>query len=176
MASLKNPWSEKNVPVAVPVGSLRNRLGFSLVQRGLCQFPRKPLPSAEAGSWYSSLWQKNRTQKPKSQTRNERSQSVMQEHCQECQGQPTVLKPPDPPPCNSSSLKVCSVEWTVSSCSSTLDTYGVPLASCLWERSRDRGGQEKSNKERAREREKQGLLDRKGRGYPRKRREEIWGP
>lgn len=52
-------------------------------------------------------------------------------------------------------LKLFSMGWCVSSYSSILDTYSIPLASCLWERSRESDGQEKPNEGRMKERENQ---------------------
>ena len=173
MACIKSPWSEKNMPAAVPVASLLNRLGFSLVQSGLFQFARQPLPSAEQEAGIVPFDRKIEY-KTQNQTMNERSQSLIQEHCRQCQGQPTVLKPPDPPLCNYNSLKLFIMGWTVSSCSSALDTYRVPLASCLQEWSRERDDHDKPNKGRAWE--KQELLDRKGRDHPRMQKEEMWAP
>lgn len=63
----------------------------------------------------------------------------------------------------------------MNSCSSAGDIYRDSLTSCLQEMLRERGGQEKPNKGRVREREEE-LLDRKGRAHPRMHREEIQPP
>lgn len=146
MACLKSPWPENHVPAAVPAEQAW-LLPSSERALPISQGSRFQLRKREAGR---VPFDRKIGYETRSQTRNERSQSFMQEHCWQCQGQPS-----DPPSCNYNSLKLFSMGWTVSSWSSALDTYRVPLAPCLQKRSRERVGREKPNEGRTRERENQ---------------------